>query len=114
MPTYDYLVYIVEFHKRGLSHAHIVVILDQDDRIRTNEQVDSTVSAEIPPDPESFPEGSEQKQQFQRLFETVIGQMRHGPCGVQNPNAPCMRNKDGNVSIKCNQNFPRNFVLSTR
>ncbi len=44
-------LYVVEFQRRGLPHAHILIILDQDSRMRTAEDVDDIVSAEIPPDP---------------------------------------------------------------
>ena len=41
-------VYVVEFQKRGLPHAHILLILAPEDKIYTVEKYDSIVSAEIP------------------------------------------------------------------
>merc|ERR1711989_81661 len=41
----------VEFQKRGLPHAHILLIMNEADRLTTPEQVDSVISAELPPDP---------------------------------------------------------------
>lgn len=41
-------IYVVEFQKRGLPHCHILLILDEKDKIRTTQQVDLTVCAEMP------------------------------------------------------------------
>ena len=41
-------VYVIEFQKRGLPHAHILIILKTTDKIRTVEKIDEFVSAEIP------------------------------------------------------------------
>ncbi|KAH9146806.1 hypothetical protein AeRB84_009351, partial [Aphanomyces euteiches] len=38
----------VEFQKRGLPHAHILVIFSGDDKIKTAADIDSIISAEIP------------------------------------------------------------------
>ncbi len=46
-------LYVVEFQKRGLPHAHILIIFDQDSRLRTTEDIDSIVCAELPQDPSS-------------------------------------------------------------
>ena len=43
----------VEFQKRGLPHAHILLIVQESDRLTTPEQVDSVICAELPPDPET-------------------------------------------------------------
>ena len=99
-------LYVVEFQKR-LPHAHILIILDRDSRLRTTEDVDNIVSAELPPDPMSFPEGSDSQAQAIRLQEIILKQMRHGPCGPLYPNSPCMRNKSGNPSIYCQKNFAK-------
>src|ERR1700722_9526842 len=89
-------VYVVEFQKRGLPHAHILLILAQEDKIRSIEQYDSIISAEIP-DPIMYP----------FAYETVTACMMHGPCGILNPFAPCMN--DG----KCQKNYPKNFQETT-
>ena len=49
--------------------------------------VDSNISAEILPDPETFSEGSEARAQAVRLQEIVLNQMRHGPCGKDFPDS---------------------------
>jgi hypothetical protein len=39
-------VYVIEFQKRGLPHAHILIILNDNDT--TVEDIDSCISAELP------------------------------------------------------------------
>jgi hypothetical protein len=41
-------VKVIEFQKRGLPHAHIVLIVDDDDKPRNPDDYDRFVSAEIP------------------------------------------------------------------
>ncbi|XP_043262456.1 uncharacterized protein LOC122403167 [Colletes gigas] len=80
-------MYSIEWQKRGLPHAHILIWMV--DKI-TPEQIDSVISAEIP-DPEIDPE----------LHEIVTKNMIHGPCGSLNMNSVCMQ--DG----KCTKNYPQ-------
>jgi len=39
---------VIEFQKRGLPHAHILLILDTANKPRTPDQIEKIVSAEIP------------------------------------------------------------------
>jgi hypothetical protein len=87
---------VIEFQKRGLPHAHILLILNPEDKPRDVRDIDGVVSAEIP-DPVEHP----------LAYETVTRSMMHGPCGDLNPNAPCM--KDG----QCAKKYPRAFVHET-
>ncbi|GFX39485.1 ATP-dependent DNA helicase [Trichonephila clavipes] len=82
-------MYSVEWQKRGLPHAHILVWFI--DKIRP-EEIDSIISAEIP-DPSTD----------QLLFDIVTTNMIHGPCGTLNSSSPCMA--DG----KCTKNFPKDM-----
>ncbi len=41
-------LYTIEFQKRGLPHAHLLIILAQDYKPRTVSDYDTIVSAEIP------------------------------------------------------------------
>lgn len=41
-------VYAIELQKRGPPHAHILLILDTDDKIRDVEFIDNIICAEIP------------------------------------------------------------------
>jgi hypothetical protein len=89
-------VHVVEFQKRGLPHAHILLILDRNHKPHTTDVVDQMVSAEIP-DQTLFPD----------LYKTVVSFMLHGPCGPTNPNSSCMQ--DG----RCTKWYPRQYTEKT-
>ena len=99
-------LYVVEFQKRGLPHVHILLILAENDRLTTDEQVDAVICAELPPDP-TIAENGADKEQMQELENIVKMNMIHGPCGIANPTAPCMQ--DG----KCTKSFPKEFRKHT-
>lgn len=80
-------VYSVEWKKRGLPHAHILLWLHE--KIRPYD-VDNIISTEFP-NPNEDPV----------LFDVVKTHMVHGPCGALNANSPCMR--DG----LCSKRYPR-------
>jgi hypothetical protein len=63
-------IWIIEFQKRSLPHAHILLILDETSKLRTAKDYDLMVSAEIP-DPIRHP----------KVYETVTLCMVHGPYG---------------------------------
>ncbi|POM58277.1 Helitron helicase-like protein [Phytophthora palmivora] len=89
-------IHVVEYQKRGLPHAHILLIMRPEGMPVTVEDVDRLTSAELP-DKETHPEH----------YETVISNMFHGPCGQPNPNYPCMKND------KCSKKFPKQFAEET-
>ena len=89
-------VYVVEFQKRGLPHAHILLIMDHDDKIRDVEGIDNIICAEIP-DRNIDP----------NLYDIVTSNMMHGPCGPTHSDSPCM--KDG----KCSKRYPQEFCDET-
>lgn len=91
--------WVIEFQKRGLLHAHILLILLPSDRIRTAEDVDKYVAAEIPGRP-----GDSQAE----LAEIVARCMMHGPCGLRHPLAPCIKD-DGT----CKAGYPKEFQPDT-
>eukprot|EP00116_Pleurobrachia_bachei_P000686 sb/3460948/ len=82
----------IEFQKRGLPHAHIVVTLNNPPR--TPEDCDKYVSAEIP-DPSLNP----------RLHEIVTRNNIHGPCGSLNTRSPCMTGE--NEQLYCSKDYPK-------
>ncbi|GBM64686.1 hypothetical protein AVEN_175186-1 [Araneus ventricosus] len=73
-------IYVIEFQKRGLPHAHNLLTLDTYSTIRTKDDIDKHVSVELP-DPIADP----------TLFQIITRCMIHGPCGTLNTNSPCMR-----------------------
>jgi hypothetical protein len=89
-------IHTTEFQKRGLPHMHFVIYLDSDSKLRTPQDIDSLICAELP-DPDEEPE----------LFQLVSTMMIHGPCGEVNPQSPCM------VDGKCSKHFPKPFREET-
>lgn len=91
------VVYTIEFQKRGLSYAHIVLWLDEGDKLINTEDIDRVICAEIP-DKETNPMGYKVVSQF----------MMHGPCGSANPKCPCMfkgqcsKHFNDNTFVGCN------------
>ena len=86
-------VSVIEFQKRGLPHAHILLILDGPDKPRSPDDYDDLVRAELPDEREE-PE----------LYKAVVKHMLHGPCGPgYQRTAPCM------VDGVCTKGFPKPF-----
>ena len=84
-------LYTIEFQKRGLPHAHIVVFLKPHAKLRTPEQIDSLMSSEFP----LFDD---------QLLELIKSFMVHTPCGPGHKlDAPCI------VNGSCSKNFPKPF-----
>ena len=83
-------VEVIEFQKRGLPHCHILLILDKQSKLKSSDDYDAVVSAEIP-DPK-----------HERLHALVLQHMihHHGPA--------CMRDNF------CSKWFPKDFCPSTR
>ncbi|XP_056685561.1 uncharacterized protein [Spinacia oleracea] len=90
-------VYVIEFQKRGLPHVHMLLILDQNDKLTTPDDFDKIVRAVIP-----------DEQQEPKLYKAVLKHMIHGPCGVLNHKSPCM--KQGS----CKKGFPKEFSNDTK
>ena len=89
----------IEFQKRGLPHARVLLIMRRDHAPRTARDVDIVVSAEIPDK-----DDPEQKE----LDHTVTTSMLHGPCGALDPSKPCT---DENGC--CTKGFPCSFAPET-
>jgi len=91
------VLHTIEFQKRGLPHAHILVWQKkEDDRVVTPAFINSYISAEIP-DPVQDPLG----------YALVAEFMMHGPCGVDGPKCPCMKKGF------CSKKFPKPFQDET-
>jgi len=89
-------IYVIEFQKRGLPHAHILIFFAKNYKPHTVEDVNRMISAEL-----SNPETN------RLAHETVARCMMHGPCGATFPNATCM--EEG----KCKKQYPRKFQSET-
>ncbi|XP_019265860.1 PREDICTED: uncharacterized protein LOC109243390 [Nicotiana attenuata] len=89
-------MHAIEFQKRGLPHAHFLLILDDDYKLLTPEAYDKFVSAELPDaDKNSY------------LHKLVIKHMMHRPCGHLNPTNSCMKKKE------CKFKYPKSFAIET-
>jgi len=80
-----------------LPHVHMLLILDNNDKLRDPQDYDSIVRAEIP-----------NKAEEPQLHEAVLKHMIHGPCGTLNPRSPCMKRN------QCQKRFPKDFLEETR
>jgi hypothetical protein len=89
--------YVVEFQKRGLPHAHFLLIMNGKYKLTCPEQYDRLISAELP-----------NKQKYPELYKMVVKHMVHGPCGTLNKNCPCMKNRKS-----CRNYYPRPFNTTT-
>ncbi|GBO04485.1 hypothetical protein AVEN_45612-1 [Araneus ventricosus] len=89
----------LQYYAYGLSQRNGFSILhnsDSESKIRTKDDIDKFVSAELPDPCTDL-----------RLFQIVTKCMVHGPCGTININSPCMR--DG----QCCKSFPKQFKDDT-
>lgn len=88
-------MYSIEWQKRGLPHVHILLWLQN--KIR-GDDIDNIICAEIP-DPNVD----------QHLYNIIIKNMVHGPCGSSSSrNFSCM-DKDN----RCTKHFPKSFSPQT-
>ncbi|XP_075106762.1 uncharacterized protein LOC142179786 [Nicotiana tabacum] len=87
-------MYTVEFQKRGLPHAHFLIILTNEYKLLTLEAYYNIISAEIP-DEKAEPD----------LYSVVLKHMMHGSCGNLNPTISCMKKK-GYYKFK----YPKSFA----
>ncbi|GAA0156524.1 hypothetical protein LIER_38286 [Lithospermum erythrorhizon] len=90
------VVHVVEFQKRGLPHAHFLIILKPAYKYLSAEAYDRIVCAELP-----------DKIEDPYLYSLVVKHMMHGPCGSLNSNNVCM------VNGKCKNHYPKEFAECT-
>lgn len=79
-----------------MPHCHLLIWLENADKLRHASDIDRCIYAEIP-DKVTDPE----------LYTLVKEFMIHGPCGPEHKSCPCM------VGNKCSKNFPKTFNEST-
>ncbi|XP_065640398.1 uncharacterized protein LOC136072928 [Hydra vulgaris] len=85
-------VQVIEFQKRGLPHAHILLHLANDDKLETSQDIDNLICAEIP-DPIVNCE----------LYDIIKTCMIHGPLAVHN-GYPRYRRRDNGLVINIKGN----------
>ncbi|XP_021762967.1 uncharacterized protein LOC110727695 [Chenopodium quinoa] len=93
------MVYVVEFQKRGLPHAHFLIILKPEYKLKCPADYDKFVCAEIP---------SETNSHLRRI---VLAHMMHGPCSILNPECACMRSRG--LKLSCKNKYPKKFCNET-
>ncbi|XP_058755928.1 uncharacterized protein LOC131629143 [Vicia villosa] len=89
-------MYTIEFQKRGLPHAHILIFLHPQRKYPTPSDINKIISAETP-DPIVHP----------NLYKLVKAHMMHGPCGLSRMNSPCMKNR------RYSKYYPKKFIEHT-
>ena len=74
------MFYIIEFQKRGLLHAHILLFLDSSSQFPDPKNIDRIICAEIP-------------YQFDhpKLYKVVKRFMIPSPCDADNMFSSCMK-----------------------
>ena len=82
-------VLVIEFQKRDLPQAHILIILANTTKPTELEDYDKLVCAELP-----------NKDNFLELYEIICQSNVHGPCGSNYPKCPCM------IEGKCRFKYP--------
>ena len=87
------LIYVIEFQKRGVPHAHILAILNRVGLIHPDEIEKYTV-AEIP-----------NRILDLELWTQVTQKMIHNPCGSFNPESPCCKYNNGT----CKHRYPKPY-----
>ncbi|CAH1442934.1 unnamed protein product [Lactuca virosa] len=91
-------VYVIEFQKRGLPHAHFLLIMTPEWKLTNADHYDKYVCAEIP-NPTKYP----------ILHDLVKSHMIHGPCGTLNEKCSCMQGDPPT----CRFRYPRQFNETT-
>lgn len=90
------LIYTIEWQKRGLPHAHFLIIFEEEDKIKTTTHLDSLVVAEFP------------NPNFVELYNIVTQHHIHGPCGCHGTYDQCQEKG------KCSKSFPKEFSTFTK
>jgi hypothetical protein len=89
-------IYVIEFQKHGLPHAHILIFFAEDYKPHMVKDVDCMINAKL-----SNPNSN------RLAHKTVARCMMHGPCGVAFPKAPCMEEGKCKKNIHTSSNSRR-------
>jgi hypothetical protein len=74
---------VIEYQKRMLPYAQIVVIIHPDNRHKASEDIGKVVSAEIPRKPTAA-DNEETRECLIRTRTAVVTHMARGPCRAEN------------------------------
>ncbi|XP_012850822.1 PREDICTED: uncharacterized protein LOC105970533 [Erythranthe guttata] len=88
---------LLNFRKRDLPHAHILLWLHNDDNAKTPEKIDRIICAEIP-----------EEEIDRNMYQLVEKYMIHGPYGQENLKSLCMKDR------VCTKRFTKPFVQQTK
>jgi len=86
----------MEFQKRGVPHAHILLWLNGENKLQTTRDIDRVISAKLL-DANIYP----------KISKVVSSYMIHGPCGLARFKSPCT--KEGRRS----KFYPKKFTSTT-
>ncbi|XP_072062013.1 uncharacterized protein [Arachis hypogaea] len=86
----------IEFQKRGLPHAHILLFMSIEFKPQTPDDINKHITVKISDENER-----------PNLHGAVQNYMVHGPCGPYNKNSPCMKNGP------CSKFYPKEFRQRT-
>jgi hypothetical protein len=90
-------MYTIEFQKRGLPHAHILLFLHPSSKYPTPDDINKIISAEIP-----------NPAKHKELYNLVKKHMIHGPCGRTHTSSPCMA-----LTGQCSKYYPKKIQEKT-
>ncbi|XP_021732326.1 uncharacterized protein LOC110699144 [Chenopodium quinoa] len=96
----DIVARIFRAQKRGLPHAHFLVILKQEYKIKWPFDFDKFVCAKIPSVDNSY------------LRKVILKHMMHGPCGHLDPECPCMKHRES--PGRCKYGYPKQLCDETK
>jgi hypothetical protein len=98
------LIYIIEYQKKGLPYAHIIIFFVDGYTFSEPEAIDNLIRAELP-DRALDPNGS--------LTEIVKQVMVHGLYESLKPNVIYMKKIHANALLTCSKRFPKLFANKT-
>ncbi|GJU85948.1 DNA helicase, partial [Tanacetum coccineum] len=90
--SFFYVLYTIEFRKRGLPHCHTLLWVDSKNEMQDAHKIDNCISGKIP-DSVQDPRG----------YKLVTELMMHGPCGAASSSAACMQKGS------CSKHFPKTY-----
>jgi len=97
-------VWTIEYQKRGLPHLHLLVFHRTDHQFLTAANIDSFISAELPPPDDAI------SQELRGIIEMT---MVHTHCIAHNGQALCMQGLDPFAVQSCRKGYPRSFRVET-